>query len=147
MQDKEPIFLIDSNILIYAYSEKDENKKRLALKLLEKCWNGEIKYAVSLQNLAEFFSIAYNKFNIELTKAESILSDIIEFKGFVKINYSEKTLIGSIGLIKKFSVPFWDSLIIETMKENGIFNIYTENTDDFKISLINAVNPFKGTIS
>lgn len=41
-------------------------------------------------------------------------------------------------------VDFWDALIAETMKENGIVKIYTENEQDFmKIPGIKVVNPLK----
>ncbi len=40
--------------------------------------------------------------------------------------------------------PFWDALIAETMLENGVSTIYTENEKDFKkMRGINAINPFK----
>ncbi len=38
-------------------------------------------------------------------------------------------------------MSFWDSLLAATMKENNIFNIYTENIKDFKVPWINAINP------
>ena len=40
------------------------------------------------------------------------------------------------------SMHYWDSLLAATMKQNGIFSIYTENTKDFKPKWLNAVNPF-----
>ncbi len=44
---------------------------------------------------------------------------------------------------EKFKTPFLDSLIAETMKENGITSIITENAKDLTASLgITAINPF-----
>ena len=136
------IFLIDTNILVYAYAEKHEQKSAAALELLKKCWKNKAVYSISSQNLAEFSFIATKKYKINSDTIKEILSDIMEFNGFVKINYSEKTVVNALNLAKEFNIPFWDSLLIATMKENKIFNIYTENTDDFKVPWINAVSPF-----
>lgn len=39
---------------------------------------------------------------------------------------------------------FWDAVIVETMKENRVNQIYTENEKDFEIfEYIKAINPFK----
>jgi predicted nucleic acid-binding protein len=56
--------------------------------------------------------------------------------------YKITTIKSAIDLSNENNMSFWDSLIAATMIENNIFNIYTENVKDFKISGINAVNPF-----
>lgn len=39
-------------------------------------------------------------------------------------------------------MKFWDVMLAAAMLENGVNKIYTENTKDFKIPGIKAVNPF-----
>lgn len=141
--NEKDIFLIDSNLLIYAYSEKDEKKKIIVANLLKKCWEGKEIYAVSTQNLAEFFSIANRKYKMNPQKAKIVIEDINNFEGFIKLNYSGNTVANSIDLMEENKTSFWDALIMATMKENGIFNIYTENINDFKAPWIKAVNPFE----
>jgi predicted nucleic acid-binding protein len=48
--------LIDTNVLVHAYTVSDEKKHRLALPLVEKIWEGE-DAATTLQNLCEFFFV------------------------------------------------------------------------------------------
>ena len=40
-------------------------------------------------------------------------------------------------------IVFWDSLIIETMKENGVTGMVTENTKDFSGSGLRVHNPLE----
>jgi predicted nucleic acid-binding protein len=61
-----------------------------------------------------------------------------------KINYNENIIKKAINVTIEFKAKFWDAVIAETMKENEIVKIYTENEDDFKkIPGIKVINPFK----
>ena len=137
-------FLIDTNLLVYAYDTTDEQKHKAARSLIEKCWKKRTKYVISSQNLAEFFMIATKKIPnpIKIEEAEQIVNDICSFSCWKIINYTESTLKKAIELYKKDKKSFWDSLIISTMLENGITNIYTENIKDFRdFEGITTINP------
>ena len=71
-----------------------------------------------------------------------IINDILNCPEFVKLIYNERTILKALSIKEEFKIPFWDSLIIATMKENGIYHIYTENIKDFNIFGIKAINPF-----
>jgi predicted nucleic acid-binding protein len=43
-------------------------------------------------------------------------------------------------MIEKYKMSFWDSLIAATMIENGILNIYTENSKDFNNMIFSYAN-------
>jgi predicted nucleic acid-binding protein len=137
-------FLIDSNVLIYAYDNSDIKKCETAKRLLEKCWKGEITYAISSQNLAEFFVVVTRKVPhpIDAKQAEHIISDITLFTQWNILSYNEQSILKAIQLSPQ-SAHFWDALIVATMLESGIFNIYTENVQHFSpFKGIRAVNPF-----
>lgn len=143
----EPIdcFLIDTNVLVYAYDRTDARKSGLAAKLLEKCWKRETVYAVSVQNLAEFFVIITKKVPRPLSaeEAEQIISDICSFSGWKVISYDSETLKLAIELYKKQKKHFWDAVLAATMLKSGITKIYTENDSDFKVfESIIVRNPF-----
>ncbi len=140
----EPIFLIDSNILIYAYDTTSPTKHEKAKILLEKCWQKQNMYAISTQNLAEFFVIITQKvpFPLSIEEAEQIIKDITSFPYWKILHYDEQTILRSIFYYKKTKKHFWDSLIVATMLQDGIVNIYTENVSDFQsFSEIQVVNP------
>lgn len=143
---KDDLFFLDSNILVYAFDNSEKRKQKIAIDLLEKCFNKEKDYVLSSQNLVEFFSIVTKKIEnpISMENARDIILKIKEFKGFIKLNYNQSTIIRGIDLLKEFNLKFWDALIISTMLENNVFTIYTENEKDFnKVKNINVINPFK----
>ena len=143
MINANKLFLVDSNMIIYAFELTESDKNQKAKKLIDECWIGKIRLAVSSQNLAEFAYTATSKAKLDFRRVKTAVDYIASFDGFIKINYSTSTVLTAIDIANEYNMPFWDSLLAATMKENGIFNIYTENTKDFKIPWINAVNPFK----
>lgn len=137
MKDK-PVFL-DTNMLVYAYDNSEPKKQEKCRALLKECFEGKTTLCLSNQTLAEFTSVITTKVQKPLDKNEidGILEEIIETDNFFIINYSAKTVRKALSN----KTPFWDSLIAETMKENNIYTIYTENTKDFsKIREIKAIN-------
>lgn len=140
---KDEIFLVDTNIIVYAYEIENSERKKKSMEILEKCWKNELTLAVSNQNLAEFSVVSLKKLKLEASKVKEIVKDISNFSGFKKIKYSNSTILAAIDIVEKYKMSFWDSLITATMIENGIFNIYTENDKDFKMLSLNVINPFK----
>jgi len=134
--------LLDTNILVCAYDNTEGKKHEIAQALLEDCFLGG-DFAVSFQNLTEFFAVVTRKIKkpISPDQAKEILKTIIDFTDFKVILPQEHTLIHAVELSKKG--PFWDALIAATMLESSVHTIYTENTRDFKHLGVTAVNPFK----
>ena len=135
----EPVF-IDTNIIAYAYDKSEPRKHLKCVKIIEQGFMGEKNFYISNQILAELASVLLNK--IQKTLPEKDVKEIIEefnlSNEWKKLNYTTSTVEKAVTA----TTPFWDSLIAETMKENNISTIYTENTKDFKkISGINTINP------
>ena len=137
------LFFIDTNVLIYAYDKNENSKRGTAEKIVRKIFNKEINAAVSNQSLAEFVYVVTKKNILDFEHAKTIVHDFLNFEKILNMDYSGDTVLSAIKISKDFSIPFWDSLIAATMGENHIYNIYTENTRDFKVPWINAINPFK----
>jgi len=140
------IFFIDTNILVYAYNKTDTRKQAVAIKLLERCWQKQAAYALSSQNLAEFFNVSIYKIreSLSIDEAEKIIKDICTFSHWSIFNYDHETVQHAIGLCKSKNTHFWDAVLAATMLETGVLHIYTENVKDFsKFDGITAVNPFE----
>mgnify|MGYP001619516816 CR=1 FL=1 len=139
-----PVFL-DTNILTYAYDVSEGERHARAHQILKECFEGKRVIAISNQVLAEFGRIVLFKIEHPLTleKVQEIVDSIMCLSSFIKINYSCSTYAASIHSFEQRS-KYWDALIVQTMKENGIKKIYTENTKDFEAAEgIQAINPFK----
>ena len=140
------LFLIDSTILVYAYDPTDKHKYAIAKALLEKCWQKEKTYAISAQNLGEFFIVITKKvpYPLPIIEAQQIIADICAFSGWQVLHYDAHTLQNAIDLYKHHQKHFWDALIVATMRQEGITHIYTENESDFKVfQNITVINPFR----
>jgi len=133
-------FLIDTNIIVYAYDTTEGRKHEIAREILEDAFRDK-QITISVQNLTEFYNITTKKIKKPLSKeqAKEIIEIMAKFKGFKKIAPNENTILKAIDL----PLPFWDAMIAATMLENNITRIYTENTKDFSIEGIKAVNPFE----
>ena len=141
MIDNKIVFL-DTNILVYAWEKEESERKEKSKKILEKCYKNKIILAISNQNIAEFSSVAIKKIKIDPNIVKKVIDNISKFNGFIKLKYEIETIKSAINLSIEYKMSFWDSLIAATMIENGILNIYTENSKDFKIPQLNVVNPF-----
>lgn len=140
----DSIFLIDTNILVYAFDTTDPQKQKIAKDLLERCWKKEITYAISAQNLAEFFVVVVERIpgKMPLEQAEQIVHDISSFSHWKILYYNAETIQKAIEQYKKTKKHFWDALLVATMLENSITFLYTENITDFeKVNGITAINP------
>lgn len=138
--------LYDTTILVYAYDESETEKRAVCKPLVEAVFNGEVKGVVSNQILAELFSVLTTKMKTPLSKddAENIVNTFIDSYNWIRINYNADTVKAAMSTSKVNKTSFWDSLIAETMREDGIYTIYTENEEDFrKIPGVKIVNPLK----
>jgi predicted nucleic acid-binding protein len=140
MSDK---MFFDTNILVYAYDASEPGKRKTCKKLIEKVYSGEIAGVVSNQILVEFFNALTRKFGVKQAEAKLMVRALATSDRWSKINYNCST-VEKVLNNHDFSVaPFLDALIAETMKENGVNTIVTENIKDFdKIIGIRVINPF-----
>ncbi len=135
----------DTNILAYFLDETERDKRKICIDLVQKVFAGEMTGFVSNQVLAELYSSLTERLRKPLPKnlALSIVDGFIQSENWKKLNYSEKTVRASLDILEKFNCSIWDAIIVETMKENGIKKIFTEDKFFFKLSGIVAINPFK----
>ncbi|MDE1873608.1 MAG: PIN domain-containing protein [Candidatus Micrarchaeota archaeon] len=139
MKDK---LFIDTNIICYAYDLAEPDKRKICEKILEDALSGEILGVVSNQVLGETFTAAVTKIKMPADEVAIVVKSLIASEKLEKVNYSYNTINRAASDFKKSGVPFWDLVMAETMKENGIRKIITENERDFgRIYGIEVVNP------
>lgn len=142
----DELALIDSNILSYVFDESEPKKREICNDLVADCWKRKRDFAVSVQNLSEFYVVVTKKISnpIPVKVAKNFIELIIDFHGWHIINYNAITIKFAIDISTKHGTHYWDALLAATMRENNIFSIYTENDKDFKkISWIKTINPFE----
>jgi predicted nucleic acid-binding protein len=142
--DGSPV-LIDTNIFGYVFDSREQEKRRISRDLLAKCWKGEIQYAVSVQNLAEFAVTVTEKVANPVPPdiVQAFIHTIIAYDGWIKIGYSGKTIEEAIKIQSLHKIHFWDALIIATMKEHGLYQLYSEDRHLARVPSINVINPYQ----
>lgn len=135
--------LVDTNILVYALESSEPEKHGKAAGIItELMERGE--FVVSSQNLAELSRVLLEK-AVPNQNPDEVVKYLFRFMklGHV-IEYTSETVIRAVSLVKEYKIPFFDALIVATMQENGISEIITENSTDFKkISWLKIRNPFE----
>jgi len=134
---KVKVFL-DTNILIYAYSGTEPDKRDIALTILE-----EHSIVISIQVLNEFIWIMNRKYGISFEKLQ-ILSDIF-WRKFEVVLLRKSSVDKALSLANQYKYSYWDSLIIASALENKCKILYTEDMQDGQIieGKLKIENPFK----
>lgn len=105
---------------------------------------GYAKGVISNQILVELYTALTRKPGVDPDTARVIVDSFIASENWRKVSYSYMTVKAALEISKAFRVPLFDSLIAETMKENGINQIITENEKDFiRIPGIKLKNPLR----
>jgi len=141
--------LFDTNLLVYA-RDLDSPYYQRSKELQDLVNSGELKAAITPQNLLEFYSVTTNL--IKNKNADSQKEAIDEIEKYLISPFELVVPSGSeIGIVLRLikdkklrGRKIFDVYLAATMLSNGIDTIYTANVKDFKMfSEIKAVNPFK----
>src|SRR3989338_773120 len=135
----------DTNLLVYAFDETEKDKHLSAKKLVEEIHKGHAYGIVSNQVLAELFSVLTTKHRFKMARedAEASVNSFIDSPHWRKINYTASTVSKAMRRSAEHGTPLWDALIVETMVENGVYTLLTEDANGFKDCPVKVVNPFK----
>ena len=93
MTEDSELFLIDTNIFIYAYEKEDSIKKNKSKNLLDECLSGMKEFAISNQNLSEFVSVSTRKGKLSIEEARNFVVKATHFAAFKKINYTAEAFL------------------------------------------------------
>lgn len=132
--------LIDTNILIYAFSkDKSDIRVNKAKKIFAATALSGSAH-VSVQNLAEFSSVCLYKITPKLP-VEDILRAIQSITTVCSVlSATQSTIQLALRAVEKHQLPFWDAMLWAVAKENGIGEILSEdfragqNIDGVKIT-------------
>lgn len=130
---------IDSNIWIYGISDKDLNKRNASVSLLK---NEDTRHYVSVQVVNEVCYTLKKKYSSEENFIRNIIQSFYEVAHV--LSYQVEYLAYSSELRERYSLSFWDSLIVSSTLQGNCETLYTEDMQhglviDQKLSI---VNPF-----
>ncbi len=137
MKDKS---FLDTNIIIYAFSEDEPHKQLVALSLIDGIDDTVI---ISKQVINELANILFKKFKLSSNQVEDALLELDSLINIVGFDIS--TQIKAIRIKDKYNLQYYDSLIIATALENKCTLLYSEDMHhDLLIeNRLRIVNPFQ----
>ena len=128
MPDK--VFL-DTNVLIYAYSEDEPNKRQRAIDCVRsaEAW-------ISTQVLNETINVLKRKFSLSYSQIREAVQELSE--GFPIVLVSVNTIEMALNLAERYQYSYFDSL------EAGCQILYSEDLQDGQRieNQLTIVNPF-----
>ncbi|OWP53188.1 PIN domain family protein [Candidatus Micrarchaeum sp.] len=135
----------DTSVIVYAFDSSEVEKHSIASKMIGKAMN-EGNGVISSQVLLELYNVLTRFVTNPLPRedAERIIKDFAGASSWRKLDYGVSTAVSAVETSVRLKTNIWDTLITETMKENNVYTIVTENEKDFKkIKGIRVINPFK----
>ena len=137
-----PPILIDTNLLIYLYDPNQPDKQKqseLVLEQLELTRNGRL----SVQALAEFFSVATRKLSPSLTSAQA-LDQITLFTRLWPVFDLTSMIVMEAGRgVRDHKLSYYDAQVWATARLNQLSVVFSEDFRDGSIlEGVRFVNPF-----
>ena len=135
MKDKA---FIDTNIILYAYSEDEVHKQQIANLLIF----SEENPMISNQVISEISNILFKKFKLDFLKIEEVILELTNIFTISPITLSAQ--IKALRIKEKYSLQYYDSLIIATAIENKCTKLYSEDLQDKQLidNQLLILNPF-----
>jgi len=135
---------VDTNILVYALAEAEDERHEIAQRLLESLL-AEEGASLNVQVLKEFYSVVTGKLKKTLPRHEAvaIIRDLCH--AFRVIDDTLPQLERSLELVSTKKISIWDASIIAAAEAGGCDEIYTEDLSPrATIGGVRIVNPFRG---
>jgi predicted nucleic acid-binding protein len=133
---KDRIF-IDTNVLIYLYSEDEIEKQKISENLVN-----QYSPIISIQVINEICNVMIKKLNLDLQTVSDVISELSEYCIIKTITI--ETIRYAVKIVEKYKYSYYDSLIISSALENKCTKLYSEDMqhEQFIENQIKIINPF-----
>jgi predicted nucleic acid-binding protein len=114
---------LDSNVLVYSYSNSELDKQLIARKLI-----AESNSFISTQVLQELCNIVTRKFKFSYEQAITVINE--SFRNNNLHTNTELTIIQACRLADRYGFSFYDSMIISAAIECNCSILFSEDLHD-----------------
>jgi predicted nucleic acid-binding protein len=135
-------FLVDTNVLVYAYDPSDGAKRERAIAVLDHLGAAQMG-ALSPQILGEFFVVVTRRIPSPLTVAEAERSLTNYARSWTVLDLTSAIVLEAVRGLQRSSLSYWDALVWSTAKLNQVPYVLSEDfTDDLLLEGVRFLNPF-----
>lgn len=134
-----PVF-VDTNVLLYATDTADPEKQRRAAAWRAELWRSRLG-RTSYQVLQEFYAQAMRKNPKRSLEARAEVRDLFAWE---PIATDEAVIEAAWGFQERFSLSFWDALIVAAASIQGCGFLLTEDLSHGQLlDRVRVVSPFR----
>lgn len=136
-----PVF-VDTNVLLYAFDDKDPGKRDMARRWLSHCWSGRCG-RLSTQVLNEFYWNARKKFPTALSAGDA-RAEVRRYQLWQPWVVDHATVESAWAVESRWGLNYWDALMVAAAQQQGCTVLLTEDLQhDQHIDGLRIVNPFR----
>jgi predicted nucleic acid-binding protein len=136
-------FLVDTNVLLYAYDPRDRSKQEQAQVCLERLAITRLG-ALSAQVLGEFFWVATRRLDPPLSVQEAERSLANYARSWPVYDITSTEVLEAVRAVQRYKFAYWDALVWATAKLWEVPNVLTEDKPSSELlEGVRFVNPFE----
>jgi predicted nucleic acid-binding protein len=134
------IVFVDTNVLLYALDPRDPGKQASAQAWLRRCWQGNCG-RISTQVLHEVYaSMRRAARALSVEEARSVVRD---YRAWGPWLVDEKTVDIAWTLQDRFSLSYWDALMVAAAQQQGCRYLLSEDMQhEQRFDALTLLNPF-----
>ncbi|HXG36684.1 MAG TPA: PIN domain-containing protein [Dehalococcoidia bacterium] len=138
-------FLVDANVLVYAYDPTDGRKRERAISILDHLSATQLG-VLSVQVLGEFFVTVTRKIPSPLTPNQAERSVTNYIRSWPVFDLTPLIVLEALRGVQRHKISYWDSLIWATARLNQVPYVLTEDLDDGALlEGVRFLNPFSAS--
>lgn len=130
---------IDTNVLLYIHDPREPTKQQQAVSLVLSLSDGVLLWQVACEYLAA--SRKLEPLGFSRSQAWQDIQNLRQVWTTILPTWSTLELTDQ--LLSRYSLSFWDALIIAACLESGVNRLYSEDFDAYpRIDGLEIINPF-----
>ncbi len=143
MSSERAAWLVDTNVLVYAYDLRSGPKRMRAQETLERLFGGG-RGRISAQVLGEFYVTVTRKLNPPLAQREAEKSVTNWARSWTVLGIEAATVLEAMRLAGRYRLSYCDALILSTAKIHEIPNVLSEDFQDgVLLEGVRFLDPFR----
>jgi predicted nucleic acid-binding protein len=135
-------FFLDTNVFAYTFDERAPEKQRISSDLIRHALASN-EGVISFQVVQEFLSLAFRRFDPSMSSTEAEQFLAMTLGPLLAVQSSHVLYWEALHLSRRFSLSWYDSLIVAAALEANCRILYTEDLQHGQqFSDLRVVNPF-----
>jgi predicted nucleic acid-binding protein len=137
----EPLVFLDTNILLYAFDDRDVRKRDASRGWLSACWARRCG-RISSQVLHEFYWNARKKFPTALSAGDA-RAEVRRYQLWQPWQVDHATVESAWAVESRWQMGYWDALMVAAAQQQGCELLLTEDLQhEQRIDRLRILNPF-----